>query len=119
MGEWVSRDLGQVDPDVSGGPEVPVLVGGRVARCEDRPGHHGPAQPRESSMSRDDDVDLGDVPEADAAEQQVPLDYDDLPEEGEKADDSALEHASEADVLEQRQSVTGDEDYPHDGSEEA
>ena len=48
-----------------------------------------------------------------------PLDYDDLPEEGEKADDSALEHASEADVLEQRQSVTGDEDYPHEGSEEA
>ena len=69
-------------------------------------------------MSRDDDVDLTDVPEADAAEQQVPLDYDDLPEGCEEANASALEHASEADVLEQRQSVTGDEDYPHEGSEE-
>ena len=69
-------------------------------------------------MSRDDDVELVHVPEADAAEQQVPVDYDDLPEEGEEADDSALEHASEADVLEQRQSVTGDEDYPHAGSDD-
>ena len=68
-------------------------------------------------MSRDDDVDLVGVPEADAAEQRVPVDYD-LPEEGEEADDSALEHASEADVLEQRQSVTGDEDYPHAGSDD-
>ena len=69
-------------------------------------------------MSRDDDVDLTDVPEADAAEQQVPLDYDDLPDGGEEADASALEHASEADVLEQRQSVTGDEDYPRESSDE-
>jgi hypothetical protein len=69
-------------------------------------------------MSRDDDVDLTDVPEADAAEQQVPLDYDDLPDGGEEADASALEHASEADVLEQRQSVTGDEDYPRESGDE-
>ena len=32
-------------------------------------------------MSRDDDVDLAEVPEADAAEQQAPLDPDDLPDD--------------------------------------
>ena len=70
-------------------------------------------------MSRDDDVDLADVPEADAAEQQAPLDPDDLPDAGDEEAESVLDHASEADVLEQRQAVGGDEDYPHEGSEEA
>ena len=35
-------------------------------------------------MSRDDDVDLAEVPEADAAEQQAPVDPDDLPDAGEE-----------------------------------
>ena len=71
-------------------------------------------------MSRDDDVDLTAVPEADAAEQQAPLDPDDQPEDltGDDAGEADLDRASEADVLEQRQSVTGDEDYPHGGTDD-
>ena len=69
-------------------------------------------------MSRDDDIELTAVPEADAAEQQAPLDPDDLPDPGEEEGGSVLDHASEADVLEQRQAVGGDEDYPHGGADE-
>ena len=71
-------------------------------------------------MSRDDDIELTAVPEADAAEQQAPLDPDDLPEDLPGDDEVAadLDRASEADVLEQRQSVTGDEDYPHAGGDD-
>ncbi len=71
-------------------------------------------------MSRDDDVELTAVPEADAAEQQAPLDPDDLPDDLQGGDEGGadLDRASEADVLEQRQSVTGDEDYPHGGSDD-
>lgn len=79
-------------------------------------------------MSRDDDVDLAEVPEADAAEQQAPLDPDDLPDAGDEEAGAVLDrtseagavldHASEADVLEQRQAVGGDEDYPHGGADE-
>jgi hypothetical protein len=71
-------------------------------------------------MSREDDVELSAVPEADAAEQQAPLDPDDQPDDLPGGDDGTadLDRASEADVLEQRQSVTGDEDYPHDGSDD-
>jgi hypothetical protein len=70
-------------------------------------------------MSRDDDVDLAEVPEADAAEQQAPLDPDDLPDAGDEEGGSVLDHASEADVLEQRQAVGGDEDYPHGSAEDS
>ena len=76
----------------------------------------GPARPTRTVTAkgrlhdRDDDVDLAEVPEADAAEQQTPLDPDDLPDAGEEEGGSVLEHASEADVLEQRQAVGGDED---------
>jgi hypothetical protein len=70
-------------------------------------------------MSRDDDIELTAVPEADAAEQQAPLDPDELPDDLPDDDGTAdLDRASEADVLEQRQSVTGDEDYPHGGADE-
>ena len=71
-------------------------------------------------MSREDDVELSAVPEADAAEQQAPLDPDDQPDDVSGGDDGTadLDRASEADLLEQRQSVKGDEDYPHDGSDD-
>jgi len=71
-------------------------------------------------MSRDDDAELTAVPEADAAEQQAPLDPDELPDDlpGDDAGTGDLDRASEADVLEQRRSVTGDEDYPHAGSDD-
>jgi hypothetical protein len=65
-----------------------------------------------------DDVDLSAVPEADAAEQQVPLDPDELPDGDDDDATADLDRASEADVLEQRQSVTGDEDYPRGGADD-
>jgi hypothetical protein len=71
-------------------------------------------------MSRDDDIELTAVPEADAAEQQAPLDPDEVPDDLPVGDEvtADLDRASEADVLEQHQSVTGDEDYPRAGSDD-
>jgi hypothetical protein len=66
-------------------------------------------------MSPNDDVDVSaQVPEADAAEQQTPIDGDvSLDLDGVADPNEALDRASQADLIEQAQVLPGEEDYPH------
>ena len=66
-------------------------------------------------MSTDNDVDVSaQVPEADAAEQQIAIEGDASLDLDRVADPSeALDHASPADLIEQKQVLRGEEDYPH------
>jgi len=63
-----------------------------------------------------------DVPLADLEEQQRELDTEPDVDEGEDLPEaephSLRDEANEADVVEQWQTVTGGEDYPHAGAEE-
>jgi len=65
-------------------------------------------------VSRDDDVDVStQVPEADAAEQQIAIDTDDWPDLDSVADArEAFDQASEGDLIEQAQTLPGEEEYP-------
>jgi hypothetical protein len=69
-------------------------------------------------MSRaDDDLVELDVPEPDAQEQRA--DVDAVVTDEEETPDQALDtsrEANEADLIEQQQAVSEDEDYPHGGA---
>ena len=71
-------------------------------------------------MNPDNDVDVSaQVPEADAAEQQIAVDGDDSLDLDSVADPSeALDQASQADLVEQAQVLPGEEDYPHTHADE-
>jgi hypothetical protein len=66
-------------------------------------------------MCTDNDVDVSaQVPEVDAAEQQIAVDGETSLDLDSVADPSeALDRASQADLIEQNQVLPGEEDYPH------